>query len=48
MRPGAYNLRVVAKAKRKRVKVKKRCCDSKKRCAGCPLRPEHRKLRKRG
>ena len=39
---------VVAKAKRKRVKVKKRCCDSKKPCAGCPRRPENRKLRKRG
>jgi hypothetical protein len=26
---------------KKKVKVKKRCCDSKRMCAGCPLRPEN-------
>jgi hypothetical protein len=25
----------------KKVKVKKRCCDSKRMCTGCPLRPEN-------
>jgi hypothetical protein len=34
--------------KRKKVKVKKRCCESKHRCAGCPMRPENRGKRKRG
>jgi hypothetical protein len=38
----------VGSGKRKKVKVKKRCCDSKKPCAGCPLRPENRKRRRRG
>lgn len=27
--------------KKKKVKIKKRCCDSKRMCAGCPLRPEN-------
>ncbi|MGE0028929.1 MAG: hypothetical protein AB7O78_12985 [Thermoleophilia bacterium] len=27
--------------KTKKVKIKKRCCDSKRMCAGCPLRPEN-------
>jgi hypothetical protein len=26
---------------KKTVKIKKRCCDSKRMCAGCPLRPEN-------
>ena len=26
---------------KKKVKIKKRCCDSKRMCAGCPLRPEN-------
>jgi len=36
----------VAKSKKK-IKVKKRCCESKRLCAGCPLRPENRSRRKR-
>jgi hypothetical protein len=35
----------VASKKRKKVRVKKRCCESRRLCAGCPLRPEN--LRKR-
>ena len=27
--------------KTKKVRIKKRCCDSKRMCAGCPLRPEN-------
>jgi hypothetical protein len=37
----------VATKKKKKVKVKKRCCDSKRMCAGCPLRPENRSRRSR-
>jgi hypothetical protein len=29
--------------RKKKVKIKKRCCESKRRCEGCPLRPENRK-----
>jgi len=36
----------VAKTKKK-IKIKKKCCDSKRLCAGCPLRPENRSQRKR-
>jgi hypothetical protein len=36
----------VAATKRGKVKVKKRCCVSKRLCAGCPLRPENGKRRK--
>jgi len=38
-------------ATKKKVKIKKRCCDSKRMCKGCPLRPENggpgRKKRRR-
>jgi hypothetical protein len=37
----------VAAKKKKKVKVKKRCCDSKRMCKGCPLRPENRSGRAR-
>ncbi|MGD9694243.1 MAG: hypothetical protein AB7V42_01105 [Thermoleophilia bacterium] len=37
----------MAGAKRRRVKIKKRCCESKRPCAGCPLRPENRKRLKK-
>jgi len=36
----------MAAAGKKKLKVKKRCCVSKRTCAGCPLRPENRKRRK--
>ena len=26
---------------KKKVKIKKRCCESKRMCAGCPMRPEN-------
>ena len=34
-------LGAAAKIMKKKVKIKKRCCDSKRLCAGCPLRPEN-------
>jgi hypothetical protein len=37
----------VAAKKLKKIKVKKRCCDSKRMCTGCPLRPENQKRRPR-
>lgn len=37
---------MAATAKKKKLKIKKRCCDSKRMCAGCPLRPGNRKRRK--
>lgn len=30
-------------ATKKKIKVKKKCCVSKRMCAGCPLRPENMK-----
>jgi len=39
---GRYAARALgAAAKTKKIKIKKRCCDSKRLCAGCPLRPEN-------
>jgi hypothetical protein len=32
---------------KKKLKVKKRCCVSKRMCAGCPLRPENQRKRRR-
>lgn len=37
----------VAAKKLKKIKVKKRCCDSARMCKGCPLRPENQKKRPR-
>jgi hypothetical protein len=37
----------VAAKKHKKIKIKKRCCDSARMCTGCPLRPEHQKKRGR-
>ena len=34
-------LGAASKPTKKKIKVKKRCCDSKRMCAGCPLRPEN-------
>jgi len=34
----------VAAHKQKKLKIKKRCCDSKRLCKGCPLRPENQKV----
>jgi hypothetical protein len=37
---------MAATGKKKKLKVKKRCCVSKHMCAGCPLRRANRKRRK--
>lgn len=31
--------------KKKKIRIKKKCCESKRLCTGCPLRPENRSTR---